>query len=69
MDLVNYVAVILVALLILIVIRELVCWYWKINKQVQQNDEIIDLLKRIYDETQNSSMLLNSHGVWRNDDE
>lgn len=69
MDLIDFAASILVALLILLLIRELVCWYWKINIQVKQNDEIIDLLKKSYGETQNPSMPLNSHGTWRNDDE
>lgn len=69
MELMNYVIILFFVLAILLLIRELVCWYWKINRQVQQNDEIIDLLKRIYGETQNPSMLLKSHGAWRNDDE
>ncbi len=69
MEFINFAAAILVGLLILLLIRELVCWYWKINIQVKQNDEIIELLKRIYGDKQNHSMPLHSHGAWRNDDE
>lgn len=69
MDLIDFAASILVALLILLLIRELVCWYWKINKQVQQSDEIINLLKQINSEIQNLSFSVDSNSSWRNDDE
>lgn len=42
--------IILVCVLIFIVCRELVCWYWKINKTIANQEEIIRLLKRIADE-------------------
>lgn len=27
--------------------RELLCWYWKINKHIQVEEEILETLKRI----------------------
>lgn len=36
--------VIIVILLLFLIIREIVCWYWKINK-------IVDLLEKIEDNT------------------
>lgn len=39
--------VILILLLIFIVCRELVCWYYKINKMVSNQEEIIKLLRKI----------------------
>lgn len=68
MELFSYIVIALIVLAILLVMRELVCWYWKINKQVQQNDEIIDLIKRICGETLNPSTPPNSHGPWSSDD-
>lgn len=41
---------VLVCVLIFLVCREIVCWYWKINKMVSNQEEIIRLLKRIADE-------------------
>jgi hypothetical protein len=40
----------LVCILIFLVCREIVCWYWKINKMVSNQEEIIRLLKKIADE-------------------
>ncbi|WP_300697498.1 hypothetical protein [uncultured Bacteroides sp.] len=40
----------LIGVLIFIVCRELLCWYWKINKMIANQDEIIRLLKKIADE-------------------
>lgn len=36
-----------VLFVIFIVCRELMCWYWKINKMVSNQEEIIRLLKKI----------------------
>ena len=30
-----------------LIIRELICWYYKINKRVEQQDEMIRLLRNI----------------------
>lgn len=42
---------ILFSLCIIIVVfmafRELFCWYWKINKRIEQQDEIIQLLRSV----------------------
>lgn len=38
---------ILFAIIIFILIRELVCWYYKINKSIKNQEEIIRLLKKI----------------------
>lgn len=46
-----------IATLILLLIREIVMWYWKINKLVSQNEEIISLLSNIEGELRVSSMI------------
>lgn len=38
---------ILGTLLLFLVFRELVCWYWKINKSVANQEKIIELLTEI----------------------
>lgn len=43
--------VLLICVLIFIVCRELLCWYWKINKMVSNQEEIIRLLRKIADES------------------
>ena len=43
--------------LIFIAIRELLCWYYKINKMVSNQDEIIRLLKKIANETDTDTKL------------
>lgn len=39
--------VLLICVIIFIVCRELLCWYYKINKMVSNQEEIIRLLKKI----------------------
>lgn len=41
--------VLLICVIIFIVCRELICWYYKINKMVSNQEEIIRLLKKITD--------------------
>jgi len=41
--------VLLICAIIFIVCRELLCWYYKINKMVSNQEEIIRLLKLIAD--------------------
>lgn len=36
-----------ILLLLFVVFREIICWYWKINKMVSNQEEIIRLLKKI----------------------
>ncbi|HBL77748.1 MAG: hypothetical protein A2W90_02425 [Bacteroidetes bacterium GWF2_42_66] len=43
-------SIIIVAILLFILFRELFTWYLKQNKIVEQNDEIIRLLKKIANE-------------------
>jgi hypothetical protein len=38
-----------IAILLFLVLREIFCWYYKINERVDQNKEIIRLLKKIAD--------------------
>lgn len=35
--------------------RELVCWYWKINKSISNQEEIIRLLKKIAGENNSNT--------------
>lgn len=39
--------VVIVALLIFLLCREVICWYWKINKISESLDNILMELKRI----------------------
>lgn len=32
---------------VFLICREIVCWYWKINKSIKNQEEIIRLLKKI----------------------
>ncbi len=45
---------VLLAVLILLLLREVACWYWKINKRVAQNEEIMNLLRKILQESNNT---------------
>lgn len=42
-----YVFVLFLAIGLFLILRELFCWYWKINKRIEQQDEIIQLLRSI----------------------
>ena len=43
--------VLLICVIIFIVCRELFCWYYRINKMVSNQEEIIRLLKKIANES------------------
>jgi hypothetical protein len=45
-------AIIVIAILIFLLIRNIVCWYWKINLSIKNQKEIIRLLKKIAGEEQ-----------------
>ena len=47
----TFLLIALICILIFLAIRELVCWYYKINKMVANQSEIIRLLKKIADES------------------
>lgn len=49
-----------VLIVVFIICRELICWYYKINKMVSNQDEIIRLFKKIANEHEapsNNTML------------
>lgn len=48
--------VLLICVIIFIVCRELICWYYKINKMVSNQEEIIRLLKKIAGEDKITSV-------------
>ncbi len=39
--------VIAVEIIIFLIFREVICWYWKINYRIEQMDEVIIVLKKI----------------------
>ena len=43
----NIIIAIIILVIIFLVCREIVCWYWKINKTISNQEEIIRLLKKI----------------------
>lgn len=50
--------VLLICVIIFIVCRELICWYYKINKMVSNQDEIIRILKKIAGEDNSNSKII-----------
>lgn len=47
--------IILVLVIIFFICRELICWYYKINKMVSNQEEMIRLLKKMAGEESNSN--------------
>lgn len=47
--------VLLICAIIFIVCRKLLCWYYKINKMVSNQEEMIRLLKKMAGEESNSN--------------
>lgn len=47
--------IISLAIAVWLLIREIICWYYKINKMVSNQEEIIRLLKKIAKEENNNS--------------
>lgn len=43
----DFLIMLIVAIVIFIFCRELICWYYKINKSISNQEEIIKLLKDI----------------------
>lgn len=41
---------IIILIAVLFIIRELVCWYWKINKRITIHQELLGTRKRILEE-------------------
>lgn len=46
-DVVGLLTMLFVLVVIFLVCREIVCWYWKINKQIKNQERIIELLESI----------------------
>lgn len=51
--------VLLICAIIFIVCRELLCWYYKINKMVSNQEEMIRLLKKMVGEEESDSQTIN----------
>lgn len=47
--------ILLICIIVFIICRELICWYYKINKMVSNQEEIIRLLKKIANESNTPS--------------
>lgn len=45
-----FVLYIVLIVAVFLICREIVCWYWKINKSISNQEEIIRLLKKIANE-------------------
>lgn len=45
-------SVILLIIVLFFICRELMCWYWKINKHLENQNKIIDLLQQLVDKKQ-----------------
>lgn len=43
----SFLITLIIAIVIFILCRELICWYYKINKSISNQEEIIKLLKDI----------------------
>lgn len=44
---VSFVLYVIFIVAVFLICREIVCWYWKINKSIKNQEEIIRLLKKI----------------------
>tara|TARA_B100000315_G_C14163092_1_gene400976 strand:+ start:108 stop:539 length:432 start_codon:yes stop_codon:yes gene_type:complete len=47
------IAYIIITIIIFLICREFICWYWKINKRIQNNEDILDSLKGVKNELRN----------------
>ncbi len=59
--------IIFIQVIIFIIIRELIMWYWKINKRIQLQEKTISLLQQILD--QNVINKVSSNGNSNNSSE
>jgi len=48
----NLIVTLIVTIVIFLALREVNCWYWKINKKVKLQEETNDLLQKLIDQTQ-----------------
>lgn len=46
-ELFSLVIILITTIIIFLLCREIICWYWKINKFISNQEEIIRLLKKI----------------------
>jgi len=49
MDIISILFVIAIAIVLLMVIREIVCWYSKINERIELQKQTNELLKKLID--------------------
>lgn len=45
---------ILILVILFVLCRELLCWYWKINESIKNQKEIIRLLRKLAEEDENA---------------
>jgi hypothetical protein len=50
MDFTNILILIALAIFIFLAIRELICWYYKINKQIKIQQSILETMLKIYEQ-------------------
>lgn len=50
MDLQTFIIFIALGILIFLAIRELICWYYKINKQIRIQQTILETMLKIYEQ-------------------
>jgi len=48
-ELLDMIAVLVILLVIFLLIREIICWYYKINRSIELQEESIRLLKKLVD--------------------
>jgi len=44
------IGIILFGILIFFAFREVFCWYWKVNKQIEYQDKMLQVMLRILEE-------------------
>lgn len=47
MEIVHVITILVIAIVLFLIFREIVCWYWKINQFVKLLEEIRDLLRSL----------------------
>lgn len=59
--LINFLAIFAILLIVCLLIRELVCWYAKINRRIDLLEEQNRILREMLDEMQRSNMGDDTH--------
>lgn len=52
----NIIIAIIIILVVFVIAREILCWYWKINKVVENQEKLLEIMEDILFEMQKSNI-------------